>query len=126
MRNLNELDELRDAAGEMIVAEAWQKASGNAVEWGENAGCFTVPFLGERLHIIATTAGRWDHVSVQARGRCPVWEEMEHVKRMFFKDDEIAFQLHVKPKDHINLHPHVLHMWRNQTQDPPLPHPDMV
>ena len=47
---------------------------------------------------------------------------MEHVKRAFFKDDETAMQLHVPPSDHVNHHPHCLHLWRpNDGRDIPRP-----
>lgn len=64
------------------------------------------------LTVIAASDEGWDHVSVSAPGRCPTWNEMEAVKRLFFMDDECAMQLHVPPADHINVNPYVLHLWR--------------
>lgn len=64
------------------------------------------------LIVIAASDTGWDHVSVSAPNRCPTWNEMEAVKRLFFKDDECAMQLHVPPADHINVNPFVLHLWR--------------
>jgi hypothetical protein len=80
---------------------------------GEMSGAFK---LGE-LAIIASNGMGWDHVSVSRADRCPTWDEMELVKRLFFKDDECAMQLHVPPSDHINCHPNCLHLWRPQTAD---------
>lgn len=97
--------------------------------WGdETCGAFqiTSPVDGGVMRVIAANADGWDHVSVSRTDRCPVWEEMEHIKRRFFKDDEIAFQLHVPPKDHINCHPRTLHVWRAHNQNPPLPPAVMV
>lgn len=54
----------------------------------------------------------WEHVSVSLRHRCPTWAELEFVKRTFWAEDEWALQLHVPPSRHINVHPHVLHLWR--------------
>lgn len=108
------------------------------------AGCFQVPFnakLGRlgtvvNLRVIATRGGyqgddrdteemeRWDHLSVSTATRCPTWEELEHVKRLFFKPDECAMQLHVPPRDHVNNHPYCLHIWR--PIDVPIPRPPAI
>jgi hypothetical protein len=64
--------------------------------------------------VIATTDGGWDHVSISLRDRCATWEEMDGLKRLFFRDDETSMQLHVPPRAHINCHPYCLHLWRPQ------------
>jgi hypothetical protein len=46
---------------------------------------------------------------------------MEHIARLFFRDDETAVQFHVPSSDHINVHPNCLHWWR--PQEAPLPRP---
>jgi hypothetical protein len=51
---------------------------------------------------------------------------MEYVKRLFFKNDELAMQLHVTPDQHINNHPFCLHMWRPHDKEIPLPPAIMV
>ena len=51
---------------------------------------------------------------------------MEQVKRLFFRDDETAMQLHVQPADHINCHPHCLHLWRPHGVEIPRPPAFMV
>ena len=78
-------------------------------------------FTSTDLRIIAASGGGWDHVSVSLEDRCPTWAEMEHVKRIFFRDNETAMQLHVPPAKHISFHPHVLHLWRPHGADIPLP-----
>ena len=52
------------------------------------------------------------HKIVEAAERCPNWQEMEFVKRMFFKDDDTAMQLHVSPSEHVNKCDTCLHLWR--------------
>jgi hypothetical protein len=86
--------------------------------WGvagrDDAGVFYM-YLGPEkteIHIIATTGDGWDHVSVSCQLRTPTWDEMEQVKRLFFKLHETAMQLHVPPHEHVNCHPHTLHLWR--------------
>ena len=76
--------------------------------------------------VIATIEGGWDHVSVSKDHVTPSWEEMDAIKRLFFRDDEAVVQLHVPPREHINLHPHCLHLWRPQGWAFPLPDPAMV
>lgn len=68
----------------------------------------------------------WDHVSVSRRNRTPNWQEMEHVKRLFFAADEIAVQFHVAEADHISIHPHTLHLWRWTHMPIPLPPKELV
>jgi hypothetical protein len=75
--------------------------------------------------IIGTGLG-WDHVSVSLPHRTPRWEEMEWVKRSLFEPDEVAVQYHVAESDHINVHPNVLHIWRRQGFEMPLPPKEMV
>ena len=77
-------------------------------------GVFMVasPRTGQTLKVIASTGEGWDHVSVSLAKRCPNWYEMDHVKQMFFRDDETAMQLHVPTSDHISHHPNCLHLWR--------------
>ena len=99
-----------------------------AVEIGLDGGAFKVPFAktGVVLAVVASWGGGWDHVSVSLPNRCPNWLEMERVKRLFFKPDEVAMQLHVPPSDHINNHPYCLHIWRPHNQDIPRPPAWMV
>lgn len=100
--------------------------------WGsfprDQAGIFLLasPNFMVNLRCIVSSGDGWDHVSVSLPMRCPTWEEMEHVKRKFFKEDEVAMQLHVPAKDHINCHPFCLHLWRPHDVAIPLPPQEMV
>lgn len=100
--------------------------------WGwdgdETCGAFSLPSPvdGGDLRIVASSGEGWNHVSVSRANRCPNWPEMEHVKRLFFHDEETAMQLHVPPKDHINNHPYCLHLWRPQNAEIPRPPSIMV
>jgi len=112
MRNLHELDKWRiNKSSEADLAEDADRSSGQ----------FVVILRGIRLMVQASTGLGWDHVSASTSKRCPTWDEMEAIKRLFFEDDETAMQLHVAPKDHINIHPFVLHIWRPQHEKIPLP-----
>lgn len=96
------------------------------LERGIDGGAFEVVCHGATLAVIVSNGMGWDHVSVSLKHRTPNWGEMEHVKRMFFKDDETAMQLHVPVREHISVHPYTLHIWRSQTQPIPIPLSIMV
>ena len=99
---------------------------------GSTEGCFEVPYRAQSggiqstLRVIATAGERWDHVSISLPHRCPTWDEMEFVKRLFFKPDEVAMQLHVPALDHVNIHPYCLHLWRPQCGTIPLPPKSLI
>lgn len=93
-------------------------------------GAFVLPNLQgghtTELRVIASVGDGWDHVSVSLEYRCPTWAEMERVKRLFFGDDETAMQLHVPPSQHVDCHPHCLHLWRPLQGAIPRPHSSLV
>jgi hypothetical protein len=113
MKNLNTLNKARVYNPEFFLHY------GNYGD--ETCGVFEVPTVDGRLRVIASSGEEWDHVSVSLPNRCPDWQEMEGVKRLFFKDDETAMQLHVPPADHINHHPFCLHLWRPHGVEIPRP-----
>lgn len=120
MRNLYLLDAWRDVS--LAVADFYGD-TGNDLY-----GAFIVasPVDKAPMRVIASNGEGWDHVSVSRKNRCPNWQEMEYVKRLFFKDDEVAMQLHVTPVDHISVHPYCLHLWRPHAAPIPLPPKEMV
>lgn len=120
MRNLHLLDNYRDTSSAII---AFFGTAGD-----HETGMFHVPspIDGQTLKVIASSGMGWDHVSVSRTSRCPNWPEMEHIKRLFFKEEETAMQLHVPPSDHINCHPYCLHMWRPLDVAIPRPPAELV
>jgi hypothetical protein len=115
MRNLHDLDQWRDTGPEVV------KHFGGTGDHTCGAFWVSSPIDKARMRVVASSDGGWDHVSVSRRNRCPNWTEMEFVKRAFFLDNETAMQLHVKPIEHINCHPHTLHIWRPHDMPIPLP-----
>lgn len=120
MRDLHLLDAYRQTGSEIV------RRFGGIGDGG--CGMFEVASPVDRapMRVVASTGGGWDHVSVSRPTRCPHWSEMEYVKRLFFCDDETAMQLHVPLSQHVNHHPHCLHLWRPQHQDIPCPPAWMV
>jgi len=116
MQNLRLLDQYRLSMREVYGYD------GDAT-----CGAFSIPSKidGQHLRVIASAGEGWDHVSVSRADRCPNWPEMEQIKRLFFKDDEVAMQLHVPPSEHINFHPYCLHLWRPHDAKIPMP-PDWM
>lgn len=120
MRNLHDLDKYRERSARVLALYG---------DFGDDrGGAFRVPSPtdGRDLCVIASNDAGWDHVSVSHPRRCPNWYEMEKVKRLFFRDDEVAFQLHLPPSDHVSLHPNCLHIWRPHGVAIPLPSVEFV
>jgi len=94
----------------------------------ETCGCFAVPSPIDRqpLLIQASCDGEWDHVSVSRKNRIPNWIEMEHIRKLFFRENEVVMQLHLPTADHINIVANCLHLWRPQRVAIPLPPKEFV
>jgi len=120
MINLYELDKFRDNSPQVL---AHYGSSGD-----DKAGLFMIKLKYDKypLRIVASNGEGWDHVSVSKEKKIPSWLEMDEIKRLFFKEDEIAFQLHAKPSDHINIHSNCLHIWRPHNLKIPEPPKFMV
>lgn len=93
---------------------------------GDAFGVFLVPLGVWKFACVVSGGDKlvpWEHVSVSIPGnrRTPTWEEMDHVKRLFWRDDETVVQIHVPRADHVNLHPYVLHLWRPLKGEIPRP-----
>jgi hypothetical protein len=74
---------------------------------------------------------KWLHVSVSRPSRCPSWDDMDAVKRLFVGDERVAYQVHPPLRDHYDVTQHgipmnaraghVLHLWAPLDGVPPLP-----
>lgn len=111
-----------------------------------NNGAFHLesPEPGWRLFVIASDGSGWEHVSVHAyrarqddvlglmgrRGapvlRTPRWSEMVFVKDTFWDAEDVVIQYHPRASEYVNLHPHVLHLWRPIGIDLPTPPMELV
>jgi len=108
--------------------ERWRVTQGHMASLvgdGDN-GMFVIPYHGETFTVLASDGMGWDHVSVSTRKRCPTWDEMCAIKKLFFAADEVVVQFHPAEKDYVNCHPFCLHMWRWQEGEFPVPLPMMV
>ncbi len=113
--------------------EQWRITQGRFASdksFGAN-GAFQIPHNLVSLRIIVSDGTDWklsglpgipfEHVSVSLAARCPTWEEMDFVKRIFWRDDETVFQLHVARENWINNHKYCLHLWKPVGIEIPLP-----
>ena len=69
----------------------------------------------------------WEHVSINPQcHRTPTWEEMCHIKSMFWNDDETVVQIHPAKSEYVNNLRYCLHLWRPTREPLPLPNPATV
>jgi hypothetical protein len=85
---------------------------------GANAGFFQ---FGEIFVISSGQFNGWEHVSVSCRNRCPSWEEMDKIKKLFWRDDETVAQFHPREDVKKNFHPFCLHLWKQVDSEYLLP-----
>lgn len=81
-----------------------------------NNGRFSVKRNGFQYNIIATDVGEDEHVSVHItvgkKQKTPTWEQMCFVKSLFWGKEDTVVQYHPAESEYVNLHEHVLHLWR--------------
>lgn len=95
-----------------------------ATAHGDPYGVFVLHMNGLSLRIIASCGDDeipWEHVSVSTAKRCPTWDEMDAVKRLFWDDDEAVMQLHPPRANWVNNVSTCLHLWRPLRGEIPLP-----
>lgn len=78
-----------------------------------NNGFFIFSYLGYEVRVQASDGLGWEHCSVSInRQRTPSWEIMCAVKALFWGEEDTVIQFHPKKSEYVNMHPHVLHLWR--------------
>lgn len=102
---------------------------------GERWGLFRIPAGKVELRVICDTiilddVPTWDHVSAHALDtygqRCPTWEEMCHLKKLFWDDEECVVQFHPAKSEYVNCHPYALHLWKYYLAPFPIPPKEAV
>jgi hypothetical protein len=120
MRDLMELDRFRRRDRHVMENWGWVGDS--------TAGMFMIPSPIDQkpIAVVASAGEGWDHISVSRPTRCPNWPEMSFIARLFFNDNEVAYQLHLPEAQWISNHPFCLHWWRPWEAAIPLPPSIMV
>jgi len=94
---------------------------------GDRFGAFYISHGNEKFIIVADDGEQsgWEHVSMRTlagkKERCPTWEEMCWLKNLFWDEEETVLQFHPPRSDYVNLHPHVLHLFRQVGVEAPRP-----
>lgn len=88
---------------------------------GEDGMAFTWNRNGSTLRVILSYGGGWDHVSVSRPHKLPGYHDMKAVKRFTFNPGEWAMELHPPASDYISVNDNVLHIWRPQGAEIPVP-----
>lgn len=93
-----------------------------------NNGAFMVTSLKLKhsLKVVASDGMGWEHVSVSLHNRCPSWEDMCFIKRLFWDPEDVVIQYHPAESDYVNCHPFTLHLWRPAGQTIPVPDPILI
>lgn len=89
-----------------------------------NNGAFIIPSPARKqnlLYVVASDSGGWDHCSVSLATRTPIWKELCFIKDLFWEPEETVIQYHPPVSQYINQHHFVLHLWKPQGVDIPLP-----
>ena len=84
-------------------------------------GMFSIRRQCKTLLVMASEGMGWEHVSVSLRNRCPTWNEMCLIKRLFWTDDETVIQYHPATEQYVNQHRYCLHLWRPIGVELPVP-----
>lgn len=105
MKNLKKLDKYR------IKHPFWPQT--------ETAGAFKVMVKQRAFFVLASIDnigedGMWEHISVTPKNqkRCPTWDEMCAIKKMFFRPEEECVEFHPKESKYVNENEYCLHIWR--------------
>lgn len=99
---------------------------------GDTFGMFIFATGNKNIRVIAVDGQEtgWEHVSVSiavrqndgtGKTRMPTWEEMCEVKALFWEPDECVVQFHPPESEYVNIHQHVLHLWRCVNAEFPMP-----
>ena len=78
--------------------------------------------------VLASDGMDWEHVSVSIVGKfkeLPTWDEMCHIKDLFWDNTDTVVQYHPAEEDYVN-NASVLHMWRPTKEDVLKPPPILV
>lgn len=93
---------------------------GSNVSYGNN-GAFEIPLGKQKAFVIASDGEGWEHVSVSFPKRSPTWEQMCHIKALFWDEEATVIQYHPAKTAYVNNHPHCLHLWKPCESDVPMP-----
>jgi len=86
-------------------------------------------FVAGPLRILSSgsgNGGEWEHVSVSCATRCPTWDEMAWVARLFWEDSETLLMFRPPKSQYVNYHPYTLHWWKQTGAEVELPPTELI
>lgn len=93
---------------------------------GDVNGYYQFHWKDKKVAVIASDGAGWEHVSVSTADWTPDWDLMSYVKDLFWSGEEWVVQFHPATSQHVNLHPHCLHLWKPIGISFPIPHSILV
>jgi hypothetical protein len=73
-------------------------------------GPFSIIFTLERHR-----DGEYEHLSISHTERYPTWDELMHLRAVFFKDDAEVFQVMPPCDEYVNVDRHCFHLWHKRS-----------
>jgi hypothetical protein len=80
----------------------------------DSNGYFLIPFKSEYLLCLISDSGGWDHVNISLPHRTPNWDEIEHVRDMFFDAADTVVIFSPPRLFPFTSNPYHIHLWRKQ------------
>lgn len=74
-------------------------------------------FIVNKMRIVASDGGDWEHVSVSTKKKIPTWKQMCQIKELFWGDEDCVIQFHPPKSEYVNYHEFTLHLWRSQAEE---------
>lgn len=102
------------------VPEKYRYVKGDGALYSDstygNNGLFRIRMGTHIVYCVASDGEGFEHVSVSIDkgGITPTWAIMARVKDLFWDAEDTVVQFHPPKSMYVNLHPHVLHLWRNE------------
>lgn len=106
--------------------KAGSQPKGQEHKYGDPYGRFILDSRNGTIVCVVSSDGGWEHVSVSLRDRTPVHVELAFIKDLFWREDETVVYYYPPKAEHVNFHPHCLHLWRPVTVELPRPPRFMV
>ena len=124
---MRDLEEIKNTIGLKIKKEGRDGFGGTVfpVEY-KKGKVKVVNKLDEALHFIFSWGCGFEHLSVSTPIKTPTWEQMQKMKEIFWRDDEVCMQLHPKKEDYVNNMQYCLHIWKPIDKEIPIPPRVMV
>lgn len=114
----------------VIILKKLKECHGVVLQPGLDGFSCQIPRQDYAICVIMSNGQGWEHVSAHCRSHgeqfTPFWNDMCLLKDMFFEPTELVIQYHPPESEYINIHEHVLHLWRPKDKEIPLPPSEMV